>query len=275
MKRIYIIFFTVILLFGSTLTIHAEESSFEDAHSLVSYWRENNLTPDYFCGCWYENGNEDCLIVAVKETEEGELGKQEILDLIEDDSSVRFVYQVYGFNEMENAIDELFLYFNNELEVSLTYCQTAVKENRVYFGIAKSSLNGKLGVRSKINSIKRKYGDMVIIEYTDKNYAIQEQGGNSLLSTPFYNYGLYFFLFMIMLLTIVGFKRRQLVVKYINGRDLVRDHRLSKREIENFVKNNTSVNISKEVDDRILNRLDDLKIRIVENEKQQRKKHSL
>lgn len=272
MKRIYIIIFTVILLFGSTLTLHAEESSFEDAHSLVSYWIENNLTPDYFCGCWYENGNEDCLIVAVKETEEGELGKQEIIDLIEDDSSVRFVYQVYGFNEMENAIDELFLYFNNELEVSLTYCQTAVKENRVYFGIAKSSLNGKLGVRSKINSIKRKYGDMVIIEYTDKNYAIQEQGGNSLLTTPFYNYGLYFFLFMIMLLTIVGFKRRQLVAKYINGRDIVRNNRLSKREIENFVKMNTSVSISKEVDDRILNGLNHLEIRIDENKKTTKKK---
>ena len=98
MKKLTAVLLVLTLLFGFSLTAFAEEAKFEKMKDLNNYWAENDAYPDWFCGVWTETGSLNNLVVAVLDTEEGERGKQEILDLIEDDSSVTFTYGEYSRN---------------------------------------------------------------------------------------------------------------------------------------------------------------------------------
>lgn len=91
--------------------ISRAEKSFVNMGELFQYWHETdkdgNPYPDYVCGVWSTDGGMDNLTVAVTKDEKGETGKNEILELIEDDTSVTFTYASYSFAELFAVNEEI------------------------------------------------------------------------------------------------------------------------------------------------------------------------
>ena len=90
------------------------EAQFKTAEELYQYWMAQNTDyyaeypyPDYVCGVWSTDGGSRNLTFAVTKNEEGEAGKEEILRLIEDDSTVTFTYQTYSYKELWDVRMEL------------------------------------------------------------------------------------------------------------------------------------------------------------------------
>lgn len=76
---------------------------------LFQHWC-NDGYPDYVTGVWSTDGSYN-LTVGVTKDEAGEAGKQEILNLIENDTTVTFVNQTYSRNYLLQIQDELSPYF--------------------------------------------------------------------------------------------------------------------------------------------------------------------
>lgn len=84
---------------------------FADMSELYFYWQSSGkyeyIYPDYVCGVWTETGDMSELVVAVTKDEAGEAGKEEILSLIENDSTVKFTYQSYPYHELRKVQEEI------------------------------------------------------------------------------------------------------------------------------------------------------------------------
>ena len=97
------------LLFSLILTLILSVTALADneyatAGDLYQAWyAENgyeNPYPDYITGVWSEGGTESALVFGVTKDERGEAGKEEILRLVADDSTVSFTYQSYSYAEL-------------------------------------------------------------------------------------------------------------------------------------------------------------------------------
>lgn len=101
-------------VFGADGIVPAEREEgvyFADMSELYFYWHSSEkneyIYPDYVCGVWTETGDMSELVVAVTKDEAGEAGKEEILSLIENDSSVKFTYQSYPYHELRKIQEEI------------------------------------------------------------------------------------------------------------------------------------------------------------------------
>ena len=164
MKKLLAMLISMVLIFTFSVNAYAEEEKFEKMRDLNDYWAENNAYPDWFCGVWTETGSLDNLVVAVLNSEEGNNGKQEILDLIEDDSSVKFTYGEYSRNYLigvqQSFTEETF----NEL--GLSYTAFLDDESRIELGILKSKRNDPK-IKEKLEKLKAEYGDIFTVKYTE------------------------------------------------------------------------------------------------------------
>jgi len=86
--------------------------TFPTIFDLFQHWSSSGY-PDYVTGVWSADGSYN-LTVGITKDEAGEAGKQEILDLIENDTSVSFVNQTYSRNYLLQIQDELFPYFKQK-----------------------------------------------------------------------------------------------------------------------------------------------------------------
>ena len=164
MKKLTAVLLVLTLLFGFSLTAFAEEAKFEKMKDLNNYWAENDAYPDWFCGVWTETGSLNNLVVAVLDTEEGERGKQEILDLIEDDSSVTFTYGEYSRNYLV-SVQHSFTYEIFQ-ELGLSYTAFLDDKCRIELGILYEKRNDPK-VQEKLEEIKKQYGDIFTVKYVD------------------------------------------------------------------------------------------------------------
>lgn len=80
------------------------DNEYATAGDLYQAWyAENgyeNPYPDYITGVWSADGSMDRLVFGVTRDERGEAGKEEILRLVVDDSTVEFAYQTYSYAEL-------------------------------------------------------------------------------------------------------------------------------------------------------------------------------
>lgn len=93
------------LILSLTLSVTAlADNEYATAGDLYQAWfAENgyeNPYPDYITGVWSEGGTESALVFGVTKDERGEAGKEEILRLVADDSTVDFAYQTYSYAEL-------------------------------------------------------------------------------------------------------------------------------------------------------------------------------
>ena len=164
MKRIIAILIAVILLIAFTLPCCAE-AVFETAWDLAQLWAPSNY-PDYVCGVWSTDGSARNLTIAVLDTDEGNRGKQEILDLIEDDSTVTFTYGEYSRNYLTDVQGELSALFKTNEEHGLNGTALLEDTGKINLLILKD-YEGNKKTEAMLKDLTSQYGDIFIVSYCD------------------------------------------------------------------------------------------------------------
>jgi len=165
MKKTAGILLMLILFCMGGITVLAESAIYKTAGDLYQAWCDGSAQmPDYLCGVWSSDGGSENLTFGIQNTDEGNLGKQEILDLVEDDSSVSFVYQKYSESYLNQIQDEIFPYFEKDL--GLVSSGVYVMENHVGIEIHKGRKNDD-ATKQMIKELEAKYGDAISITYAE------------------------------------------------------------------------------------------------------------
>ncbi len=181
MKLAFTILFTAILCWICPVTAFAEESfdsvsqdsvtaveetpmdeTYPTAGDLWIVW--SKYAPDYLCGIWSTDGSDKNITFGIQNTEEGNAGKQKILDLVEDDSTVSFVYQKYSRNYLMQIQDNLLPYF--EKDIGLVSAGLNEYENRIDLEIYEKNAVDP-ATKEMISELTEIYGDTISIGYTD------------------------------------------------------------------------------------------------------------
>lgn len=224
---------------------------------LFQHWC-NEGYPDYVTGVWSNDGSTYNLTVGVTGDAAGEAGKQEILNLVEDDASVNFAPQTYTHNYLMQIQDDLLPYFEQDLGL----VASGVYDMENYVGVeilaAKANEEATLDF---IAELKEKYGEAVSVSYSEGFATTTEEiglgsplapstGENTSFSTlmvagailiPLLVFGIYFAL-----------KKRFVPVLQTNANGTIaQSGNLSVKEVEGIVKD-SSLTVSKEVDERVM-----------------------
>lgn len=167
MKRIMVgLLITLMCVCGVLPAAAAEElpdSIYATSSELFQVWASGGY-PAYVCGVWTETGSMDQLTIAVTDDAAGEAGKQEILRLIADDSSVKFETRTYSYRQLEAVRDALMSYMGGENGiVSLGINEM---ENDVGVGIY-ADMAENAETQELVTIITKKFGDMVSIEWIE------------------------------------------------------------------------------------------------------------
>lgn len=163
MKKFATFVFAILLICSCSVIASAEEAKYNTAGDLYKAWYEN--LPDYICGVWSTDGGTSNLTFGIQNTELGNVGKKEILELVNNDSSITFVYQEYSRNYLLQIQKELDEYFEKDLGLIST--ELDEKNNCIVFGIFEERKEDA-DTQNMIEEITKKYGNAVSIEYTDK-----------------------------------------------------------------------------------------------------------
>ena len=242
--------------------ITTNQATYPTLFDLFQHWC-NDGYPDYVTGIWSNDSSSYNLTVGVTNDAAGEAGKQEILDLVENDDSITFTTQTYSHNYLMQIQEELFPYFEQE-ELGLVGSGVYDMENCVHVEVLTEKENDEVSLNF-IAELEEKYGDAVSISYTE-GYVLRTEeislttppapsiGGKSSLSPliiagmiliPLLIFGIYFVL-----------RKRFIPVLQTNaGGTVTRSDTLSVKEVEELVKD-SSLTVSKEVDVRVMERIE-------------------
>lgn len=165
MKKLLIALTTIMLFITFTLPCYAE-AVFETAWDLNQVWAPSNY-PDYVCGVWSNDGGTYDITIAVLNTDEGNRGKEEILELIEDDASVTFTYGEYSRNYLTDVQDDLMELYKTNDEHGLISTALNEYESRIALGILKE-YKGNKKTEELIADLTTQYGDIFTITYCDE-----------------------------------------------------------------------------------------------------------
>lgn len=170
--------FSLALLLSFALSILVSaEAIYPDANALYQAWMsaQQDWTcspyPDYVCGVWSTYGDMSHLTIAVTKDEAGEAGKSEILDWIEDDSTVAFTYQSHSYAEL----------LSHRLEI-----ETHLGEDNGMWGIGMDEMKNQITIDVDLSNpnaqafcaeILARYGDMVSI--SDGNAVVLDNTATS------------------------------------------------------------------------------------------------
>lgn len=179
MKKWLFLCLTVLLCGFLVLPAGAAESDtlpdgyFATSEDLFQYWASPYPTqyPDYVGGIWTDNGTSYPLTIALTDDAAGKAGKKEILRLIADDNSVKFTTVKYSRNLLEQAMEEITPYFEQDL--GLVGLGVYDMENRVELEIHKDYKNNA-ATKEMLRRIKSTYGAAVYVRYTDGYVAMTE-----------------------------------------------------------------------------------------------------
>lgn len=105
MKRIMALIIGALLITLWAIPVSAEEGIYETAGDWYRACYDN--LPDYICGVWSSNGTSYDLIVGFQDNEAGQIGKEEILGLIRDDTTIQFCKQIYSRSYLLQVRDEI------------------------------------------------------------------------------------------------------------------------------------------------------------------------
>lgn len=251
MKKILVLMLMLMLC----VNVSAEES-FETAGDLFQYWEGNDAYPDYVCGMWSTDGGYYNLTIAVQNTEEGNAGKEEILALVENDATVTFVYGENSYNYLRRVQRELEPYFGEE--TGLVSSGVDVMNSRITIGF----LEEKFGTPENIalmDELREKYGDVFTVEVGAIVYTLEEKLSDVAIvnfsEKSVKDYTVFWIIGSLLLLLFAVAVLRRRVAVTPEG-DTATDVSLTKREVENMVKN-ADVEYPTELDDKILNKIND------------------
>ena len=248
MKKLFALILAVVLICSCSIIASAEEAKYNTAGELYEAWYEN--LPDYICGVWSTDGGTSNLTFGIQNNAAGNAGKQEMLDLVKNNSTLTFVYQEYSRNyllQIQREIDE---YMKKELGL----ISTALNEqnNCIELGILKERKDD-VATQDMIKEITDRYGNAVTVEYTDAIYALTTDM-NGLWTSQ------HIILIMgIVVVFLAGMffvfqKRNVLLLQTNNGATVSTATSPSTKEVENLVRK-TQYDIPSELDQRIMNEI--------------------
>lgn len=221
-------------------TALAAADQYADAEELFQHW-ETAGYPAYVCGVWTED-NGKTLIVSVLDSEEGEAGKREILELIADDSSVSFEYGKYSKNDLLRAQNEINTAFPGKGVMSTALSE---KENLIIVGVDMENASDELS--DLTDSLSDRYGDRIMIVQGEEVFLTS--GGE-----PSYRFAYFAALFtfaaLITVMILAKNRRRVMAVQTNTGDIAAASDKLTKKQVEKLIKAAGSVP-SKELDRRI------------------------
>ena len=168
MKKIFALI--TLLIFACTLTVSA--TTYRNAGELRQSWGDN--FPDYICGVWSTDGGSSNLTFGIQNNEAGEAGKQEILELVEDDFSVSFVYQEFTRNYLYQIFQDLHQYFQED--IGLVVLSLDDFENCVELEILDNRQSDPK-TQSAVAKIIEKYGNAVSVKFIDERLMPTAQAG--------------------------------------------------------------------------------------------------
>ena len=140
-------------------------AEFKNMNELFQYWENNNTYPDYVCGIWSTDGTLSRLTVGVNDKN----AENVILSLIENDSSVAFVYQKYSKNYLLSVIDEMNCRFSEiEYAEKTGFVSMGLNEydNRVDIAF-KIDFEENSDTLALVAELTECFGDAVNVDYTD------------------------------------------------------------------------------------------------------------
>jgi len=248
MKKLFALILAVVLICSCSIIASAEEAKYNTAGELYEAWYEN--LPDYICGVWSTDGGTNNLTFGIQNNAAGNAGKQEMLDLVKNNSTLTFVYQEYSRNyllQIQREIDE---YMKKELGL----ISTALNEqnNCIELGILKERKDD-VATQDMIKEITDRYGKAVTVEYTDAIYALTTDM-NGLWTSQ------HIILIMgIVVVCLAGIffvfqKRNVLLLQTNNGATVSTATSPSTKEVEDLVRK-TQYDIPSELDQRIMNEI--------------------
>lgn len=262
MKKLLTALTTIMLLITFTLPCCAE-AVFETAWDLNQVWAPSNY-PDYVCGVWSNDGGTYDITIAVLNTDEGNRGKEEILELIEDDASVTFTYGEYSRNYLTDVQDELLELFKTKEEHGLISTALDEYESRIALGILKE-YKGNKKTEELIADLTTQYGDIFTVTYCDEPVL------DTLLVTPPITtpitdnmidnkkpQNITTIVLVLILITSIAFmvirKKRQAIVQTNAGKN-IEVTQFSEKEIEHAIKN-SDIDYPQTLDKRILDEIE-------------------
>ena len=249
MKKIITLILTIVFICSCSIIASAAEAKYNTAGELYEAWCEN--LPDYICGVWSTDGGASNLTFGIQNNAAGNAGKQEILDLVKNDSTLTFVYQEYSRNyllQIQREIDE---YMKKELGL----ISTALNEqnNCIDLGILKERKDD-VATQDMIKEIADRYGNAVTVEYTDEILEITIGEEQSLQSQHFLFYTMGIIAVLLVGMFFVFQKRNVLLLQTNNGATVSTATFPSTKEVENLVRK-TQYDIPSELDQRIMNEI--------------------
>ena len=237
MKKGFALMISALLIFSCAISVSAAEAQYSTAGDLYEAWY-NNL-PDYICGVWSTDGGTTNLTFGIQNNEAGNAGKQKILELIENDSSVTFAYQVFGRNELLRIQEELDEYFTQNLGV--IYTGLDEMNNCVVLGIDQKRKHNA-DTQHMIERITENYGEAIRVEYTEEiSYTagelenltawIRKSKQPSLLMPM-----IVVLLFMIGITFAMAIRRKMLILQTNHGTTVSATRLPSAKDVEDMVK---------------------------------------
>ena len=215
----------------------------------IRQWCEN--LPDYICGVWSTDGGANNLTFGIQNNAAGNAGKQEMLDLVKNDSTLTFVYQEYSRNyllQIQREIDE---YMKDDLGL----VETALDEQNNCIGVGiLTERKDDADTQNMLEEITDKYGKAVSIHYTDAIFDLTIGEEQSLQSQHFLFYTMGIMAVLLVGMFFVFQKRNVLLLQTNNGATVSTATSPSTKEVENLVRK-TQYDIPSELDQRIMNEI--------------------
>ena len=166
MKRVISLIICLFMLCICSVMVSAEEGGiYENAGQLYEAWVSQGGVPDYISGVWSTDGGYVNLTFGVVKGEAGEQGKQEILALVRDDSTVSIVYQTYSRNylyRIQREIEDAYF----EAGLGLVTAGVMEMENKLRFEVHTDFVDNA-DTQAMIQQVTGQYGDAVYFCYVD------------------------------------------------------------------------------------------------------------
>ena len=237
MRKGFALMISVFLIFSCTVSVCAAEAQYSTAGDLYEAWY-NNL-PDYICGVWSTDGGTTNLTFGIQNNASGNAGKQKILELIENDSSVTFVYQEFSRNyllQIHNEIDEYF-----KLDQGLISSGLDDINNCIVLSIYQERKDNP-DTQKMVNEITGKYGKAVSVEYTDQLiYTVGANEPNNTWLTLTKQQSMFMPMAMLLLLLfgvvfVISVRRKMLILQTNRGTTVATTLPPSAKDVEDMVK---------------------------------------
>lgn len=256
MRKLFLLIFSLFLICTCTMSAWASEAKYSTAGALYEAW--HNQLPDYICGVWSTDGGTTNLTFGIQNNEAGNAGKQEILELVSNDSSVTFVYQEFSRNYLLKIQKEIDGYFAKDLGLISTGLDDI--NNCIVLGIY-IERKDNADTQNMIDEITAKYGKAVSVEYTDQLiFTVGEDDPNYAWlaltkQPPMFMSMIMMILLMIGVVFVIAIRRKMLILQTNHGTTVSTTRLPSAKDVEDMVKH-SNYPVPSDLKQKVMNMID-------------------